>query len=48
MPGKNMLTPNDRKREVRLPGKVHLTLRPGDRLTIQTPGGGGHGEARRG
>ena len=27
-----------------LPGKVELRLRPGDRLRIETPGGGGYGE----
>jgi len=27
-----------------LPGKVSGTLRPGDRLRLETPGGGGHGE----
>jgi N-methylhydantoinase B len=26
-----------------LPGKASGTLRPGDRLRIETPGGGGHG-----
>jgi N-methylhydantoinase B/oxoprolinase/acetone carboxylase alpha subunit len=30
-------------REKRLPGKVQMTLRPGDRLRIETPGGGGYG-----
>ena len=30
-------------REKRLPGKVQLELRPGDRLRIETPGGGGYG-----
>jgi N-methylhydantoinase B len=28
-----------------VPGKAAGTLRPGDRLRIETPGGGGHGEA---
>ncbi len=27
-----------------LPGCVHLTVRPGDVLTIETPGGGGYGD----
>jgi N-methylhydantoinase B/oxoprolinase/acetone carboxylase alpha subunit len=31
-------------REQILPGKVHLQLLPGDRLRIETPGGGGYGE----
>lgn len=30
-------------RETVLPGKVELTLQPGDRLRIETPGGGGWG-----
>ena len=33
-------------RETALPGKIELQLRPGDRLRIETPGGGGYGEAR--
>jgi N-methylhydantoinase B/oxoprolinase/acetone carboxylase alpha subunit len=31
-------------REERLPGKIELQLRPGDRLRIETPGGGGYGD----
>jgi N-methylhydantoinase B/oxoprolinase/acetone carboxylase alpha subunit len=27
----------------RLPGKVRLSVQPGDRLRIETPGGGGWG-----
>ncbi|MFP3867043.1 MAG: hydantoinase B/oxoprolinase family protein [Desulfobacteraceae bacterium] len=39
--GENVLiTP---EREQRLPGKVNLTLAPGTRLSIRTPGGGGWG-----
>ncbi|HTL57161.1 MAG TPA: hydantoinase B/oxoprolinase family protein [Candidatus Limnocylindrales bacterium] len=34
-------------REQRLPGKTQLELRPGDRLRIETPGGGGYGPANR-
>jgi N-methylhydantoinase B len=30
--------------ETRLPGKVHIRVVPGDRLTIASPGGGGWGE----
>jgi len=30
-------------REERLPGKIELQLRAGDRLRIETPGGGGYG-----
>jgi N-methylhydantoinase B/oxoprolinase/acetone carboxylase alpha subunit len=29
-----------------LPGKVSRLLRPGDRLRIETPGGGGYGRTR--
>jgi N-methylhydantoinase B len=29
-----------------LPGKVELQLKPGDRLRIETPGGGGWGDPR--
>jgi len=32
-------------REEPLPGKIQLALRAGDRLRIETPGGGGYGEA---
>lgn len=30
--------------EQRLPGKVEMTLKAGDRLRVETPGGGGYGE----
>ena len=36
--GRNLLNGED------LPGKASGTLHPGDRLRIETPGGGGHGE----
>jgi N-methylhydantoinase B len=36
--GRNLLNGEE------LPAKVSGTLRPGDRLRIETPGGGGHGE----
>ncbi len=36
-PGRNRLNGEE------LPGKVTGTLKPGDRLRIETPGGGGHG-----
>jgi N-methylhydantoinase B len=36
-PGRNLLNGEE------LPGKASGTLRPGDRLRIETPGGGGHG-----
>jgi N-methylhydantoinase B/oxoprolinase/acetone carboxylase alpha subunit len=29
--------------ETALPGKVQITLRPGDRLRVETPVGGGYG-----
>src|SRR5262249_818253 len=34
-------------RRRRLPAKVTLHVRPGDRLCVETPGGGGFGSARR-
>ncbi|HKF80388.1 MAG TPA: hydantoinase B/oxoprolinase family protein [Thermoleophilaceae bacterium] len=37
-PGRNLLNGNE------LPGKASGELAPGDRLRIETPGGGGHGE----
>jgi N-methylhydantoinase B/oxoprolinase/acetone carboxylase alpha subunit len=39
--GRNVLTRDGRDEE--LPGKVELQLKPGDRLRIETPGGGGYG-----
>jgi N-methylhydantoinase B len=42
-PGENvLLTPDG---EQTLPGKINLTLVPGSRLSIRTPGGGGWGRA---
>jgi len=41
-PGRNVLVRAGRARL--LPGKVRLDARPGDRLRIETPGGGGYGE----
>ena len=38
-PGRNLLNGDD------LPPKASGSLSPGDRLRIETPGGGGHGEA---
>ena len=38
-PGRNLLNGEE------LPAKASGTLRPGDRLRIETPGGGGHGKA---
>jgi N-methylhydantoinase B len=43
--GRNVFT--RRGRVTPLPGKVTLDARPGDRLRIETPGGGGFGRARR-
>jgi N-methylhydantoinase B/oxoprolinase/acetone carboxylase alpha subunit len=40
--GRNTLVRNGR--EHRLPGKVQLQLHSGDRLRIETPGGGGYGK----
>ena len=40
-PGRNTLIRDGR--EERLPGKVQMSLRKGDRLKIETPGGGGYG-----
>lgn len=40
-PGRNTLIRDGR--EERLPGKVQMSLRKGDRLRIETPGGGGYG-----
>ena len=46
-PGADGGDPGDRGRNLingeELPGKASGTLRPGDRLRIETPGGGGHG-----
>jgi N-methylhydantoinase B/oxoprolinase/acetone carboxylase alpha subunit len=42
-PGRNTLIRPDQSSE-ELPGKVRLELRSGDRLRIETPGGGGFGE----
>jgi N-methylhydantoinase B len=44
-PGRDWLIRGTRRR--RLPGKVTLRARRGDRLCIETPGGGGFGAARR-
>ena len=40
--GRNTLVRDGR--EETLPGKIQLQLRPGDRLRIETPGGGGYGK----
>lgn len=34
-------------RRVKLPAKCSFEARPGDRLVVRTPGGGGHGDPRR-
>jgi N-methylhydantoinase B/oxoprolinase/acetone carboxylase alpha subunit len=41
--GRNTLVRDGR--ETILPGKVQLQLQPGDRLRIETPGGGGYGKS---
>jgi N-methylhydantoinase B/oxoprolinase/acetone carboxylase alpha subunit len=41
-PGRNLLLRDGLETE--LPGKVQLRLQPGDRLRIESPGGGGYGE----
>ncbi len=41
-PGENVLITE--KGEEKLPGKINLSLPPGSRLSIRTPGGGGWGE----
>jgi N-methylhydantoinase B len=41
--GVNVVT--RRSGEMVMPGKFHLRLRPGDRLRLETPGGGGFGRA---
>lgn len=43
-PGRNTVLHTDGTRE-ELPSKVRLELRPGERLRIETPGGGGYGNA---
>ena len=43
-PGRNTLIRDGV--ETALPGKVRLTLAPGDRLRIESPGGGGYGTPR--
>ena len=40
--GRNVLIRAGHEEE--LPGKAELRLRPGDRLRIETPGGGGYGK----
>jgi N-methylhydantoinase B/oxoprolinase/acetone carboxylase alpha subunit len=42
--GRNTLVRNGKEQP--LPGKVQLQLRTGDRLRIETPGGGGYGKRR--
>jgi N-methylhydantoinase B len=43
--GRDWLVHGGRRR--RLPGKTTLRVRPGDRICVETPGGGGFGIARR-
>jgi N-methylhydantoinase B len=44
-PGRNLLLRREGGRDF-LPGKVHVLLRAGDSLRLETPGGGGWGKAR--
>ncbi|MCX7750281.1 MAG: hydantoinase B/oxoprolinase family protein [Candidatus Bipolaricaulota bacterium] len=44
-PGENVLIRDGK--EIPLPGKTELDLRPGEVLSIRTPGGGGHGPIER-
>jgi N-methylhydantoinase B/oxoprolinase/acetone carboxylase alpha subunit len=44
-PGRNTLIRG--RREIRLPGKTRVEVRPGDLLRIETPGGGGWGRSTR-
>ncbi|MEE9285011.1 MAG: hydantoinase B/oxoprolinase family protein [Dehalococcoidia bacterium] len=44
-PGRNLVHRRGSAETDELPAKVRLVLRPGDVLTIETPGGGGWGEA---
>jgi N-methylhydantoinase B len=46
-PGRNLLVRGGRGKEVVLPGKAAGRLEPGDRLRIETPGGGGRGSLGR-
>ncbi len=41
-PGKNILIKNDEK--IILPSKVNIKVKKGDRLIVETPGGGGYGQ----
>ena len=41
--GRNLLVSGDDSAEEILPGKVVRHLSPGDRIRVETPGGGGHG-----
>jgi len=41
--GRNILLRADADRDEVLPSIVSVSVRPGDRLTIETPGGGGFG-----
>jgi N-methylhydantoinase B len=44
-PGQDWIVRGGRPR--RLPAKVTIDVQPGDRLRVETPGGGGHGRSRR-
>jgi N-methylhydantoinase B len=44
-PGANYLIRKNGERQ-KLPGKTNVQLAPGDRIRIETPGGGGHGRGK--
>ncbi len=44
-PGRNLLTRSGASRPRLLPSKARVALAPGDVVTVETPGGGGWGEA---
>lgn len=46
--GRNLLRPGDGRRATLLPAKTRLKLSAGDRLTLETPGGGGWGSPNAG
>ncbi len=46
--GRNLLRRSGTRVDKELPAIVHVAVEPGDRITIETPGGGGFGEPVRG
>jgi N-methylhydantoinase B/oxoprolinase/acetone carboxylase alpha subunit len=45
-PAADQRSDGHQRRPTELPSKIRLTVSPGDRLTIETPGGGGWGKPR--